>query len=306
MKTACGASFVGLCVAGSLAGTLCEQAAAQQLEPRAYAPSPVGLNLAGIAAGHSSGDVVLDPSIPIEGAQASVTLAVPFYARSFDLLGRQAGVSVAFPFADFKANGEVQGEARSVRRTGPGDPVLRFAVNLLGSPALTPQQFASRSRETIVGASLSVVAPLGEYDSRYLLNLGTNRWAFKPELAVSQPVGNWDLELYSGVWLFTDNEDFYGGQVREQAPMLSTQAHAVYNVRPGLWASLDLTYYAGGETTVGGRTKQDRSENTRAGLTVAVPVTRHQSLKLAWSRGVSVRIGQNFTTFGATWAYAWF
>jgi hypothetical protein len=65
-----------------------------------------------------------------------------------------------------------------------------------------------------------------------------------------------------------------------------------------MWASLDLTYYEGGSTTVNGQKKNDRQDNTRGGLTLAVPVTMNQSLKLAWSRGVTTRIGTAFETFG--------
>ncbi|HSX49978.1 MAG TPA: transporter [Cellvibrio sp.] len=281
-------------------------ALAQQLEPRAYAPMPIDLNVAGIATGYSKGDVALDPSVPITDAQVRVVLATPYYSRSFALLDRQAAISLIVPFADLSGNGDVQGEERAVELSGPGDPVLRFAVNLLGSPAMSIQEFATRKRETILGASLSVVAPLGDYDGTKLVNLGTNRWAFKPELGLSHPVGNWDLELYAGAWLFDENDDFYGGHLRKQEPLYSTQTHVVYTFEPGMWASLDFTYYAGGATTVDGDRKDDRNDNSRAGLTLALPVAKHHALKLSWSRGVSVRIGQDFTMLGASWSYVWF
>lgn len=297
--------FVTACLA-SLALVSAGAAFSQQLEPRAYAPAPINLNVTGVAALHSSGDIAVDPSVPITNAQARVVLAAPYYARSFALLDRQAGISLVLPFADLNGNGEIQEETRAVSIAGAGDPILRFAVNLLGSPAQTHQEFASRSRETIVGASLSIVAPLGEYDETKLINLGANRWAFKPELGLSHPIGNWDLEVYAGAWLFGDNDNFYGGQLREQEPLLSTQTHLVYTFRPGMWSSLDFTYYTGGTTTVDGNRKDDRSDNSRAGLTLALPVARQHSLKLSWSRGVSVRIGQNFTMLGASWSYAWY
>ena len=279
---------------------------AQQLEPRAYAPTPVNLNITGVATVYSSGDVAIDPSVPITDAEARVILAAPYYARSFALFDRQAAISLVLPIADFEGNGDVQEETRQVSLTGQGDPVVRFAVNLLGSPAQTPQEFATRKRDTILGASLSVVTPLGEYDGTKLVNLGANRWAYKPELGLSQPIGNWDLEVYAGAWFFSDNDDFYGGHLREQESLLSTQAHAVYTFRPGMWTSLDFTYYTGGTTTVDGVRKDDRSDNSRAGLTLAVPVAKHHALKFSWSRGVSVRIGQNFTMLGASWSYVWF
>ena len=140
--------------------------------------------------------------------------------------------------------------------SGIADPQVRFAVNLIGGPALRPLEFSRHKPETTLGASLTVSAPFGQYDPSRLINLGTNRWAFKPELGISQPVGDWAFEFYAGVWLFTDNNDFFGGQVKRQDPLASYQVHVVYTVRPRLWAAVDFTYYAGGSTTVNGRAQQ--------------------------------------------------
>jgi hypothetical protein len=159
---------------------------------------------------------------------------------------------------------------------------------------------------TTLGTSLTVVAPLGQYDPAKLINLGTNRWAFKPEVGFSYPLGRWDLEVYTGVWMFTANDNFYGGQVRRQDPMVSTQAHVVYSFRTHLWVALDYTYYSGGSTTVNGQQKDDRQDNSRTGVTIAVPVTSQQSVKLTWARGVTTRIGSDFDTYGVAWQMVWF
>jgi hypothetical protein len=226
--------------------------------------------------------------------------------RTFDVLGRQASAGITVPVADADATGDVMGEGRSIDRTGFGDPAFRFAVNLIGLPALTPQEFATRMRETTLGMSLLVVAPYGQYDPIKLINLGTNRWAFKPELGLSQPLGKWDLELSAGIWLFTANDNFFGGKVRRQDPLTTTQAHVVYTFLPNLWASLDFTYYTGGVSTVNGKVNNDRQDNTRTGLTLAVPVGKQQQVKLSWSKGAWVRIGQDFDSVGASWQYWWF
>jgi len=281
-------------------------AQAQQLEPRAYAPAPVGANILGVAALYSTGDVALDPSVPIENLHARVRIAAPFYLRTFDLFGRQASAGLSLPIADVDATGDVLEQGRSIDRTGPGDPAFRFAVNLIGMPALTPKEFAARKPETTLGASLVVTPPLGQYDPAKLINLGTNRWAFKPELGLSQPLGHWDLELYAGVWLFTANDNFYGGQVRRQEPMFTTQAHVVYTFLPRLWLALDYTYYAGGSTTLNGQKKNDRQDNSRTGVTLALPVNPQQSLKMTWARGVTTRIGDSYDTIGVAWQYVWF
>jgi hypothetical protein len=278
---------------------------AQQLEPRAYSPAPVGINFLGLGTLYSSGDVVTDPSLPIQNVDAELSSLAPFYGRTFGLFGRLANATVAVPYAWATVTGNVQEETRSVDRSGLLDPQLRFAMNLIGGPALTLQEFRKQRPRTTLGASLSVLAPFGEYDSTKLINLGTNRWAYKPELGLSQPIGRWTLEVYAGLWLFETNDDFFGGNIRKQDPLQSYQAHVGYTFRPNLWASVDYTYYVGGSTTLNGQANSDRQDNTRAGITISVPLTRDQSLKFAWTQGVSTRIGSSFETFALTWQLLW-
>jgi hypothetical protein len=281
-------------------------ASAQQLEPRAYSPSPVGVNFLGLGYLYSSGGVVLDPSLPIKNLHARVYMALPYYGRTFGLFGREASVTLTTPYARGTANGDVEEVSRTVNRSGLADPQLRFAVNLIGGPALTPLEFFQREPETTLGASLTVTAPFGQYHPSKVINLGANRWAFKPELGLSHPVGNWGFEFYAGVWLFTANDDFFGGQVKRQDPLAAFQTHVVYTIRQRLWGAFDFTYYTGGETTVDGQRQNDRQGNTRAGLTLSLPVARSQSLKLSYTRGVSTRVGSSFQTIGVGWQLLWF
>ena len=279
---------------------------AQQLEPRAYSPSPIGTNFFGVGYSYMHGGVSMDPSVPIENVNAGINAVVPYYGRAFGLLGRLASVSVGVPYAWGTVTGDVMEVSQSARRSGFGDPQLRFAVNLIGGPALTPQQFRTRTPETTLGFSLTVTCPFGEYFPSKLINIGTNRWALKPELGLSHPSGKWTFEAYAGVWFFTENSDFFGGQVRTQKPLASYQAHVIYNFNPRMWAAFDLTYYRGGQTTRDGQLKDDRQDNSRGGFTFALPLTPHQSLKFAWANGVTARIGSKFQTIGVGWQYVWF
>jgi len=284
-------------------------AQAQQLEPRAYSPAPVGVNFFGTAYFYSSGGWALDPSVPLADVSARIQTVVPFYGHTFGFFGRLANVGVAVPFAHANVEGDVlvpNPYHKAVDRTGFGDPAFRFAVNLVGLPALTPKEFSERTPETTLGASLVVVAPLGQYDQAKLINLGANRWVFKPELGLSHPVGQWDLELYGGAWFFLANDEYFGGTVRRQDPLVYGQAHVVYSFLPRLWLALDYTYYAGGTSKVNGQYKNDRQDNSRTGATLAVPVTRQQSLKFTWTQGVTTRIGDKYDTIGMAWQYVWF
>ena len=278
---------------------------AQQLEPRAYSPSPVGMNFLGVAAMYTGGGVVTDPALALDKVSAHVFSAAPFFAHTFDLVGRLANVSVALPYAWMTATVEDDGETHSGDRSGWVDPSARLAMNLIGGPAMTPQQFRERIPETALGASITVTAPFGQYDSSYLVNLGTNRWAFRTDLGLSQPVGAWLFELYSGAWFFTANDAYHGDHVREQGPLLSMQAHVVYVFRPGLWAAGDFTYYEGGSTKLDGVSKDNRQANARVGVTMAYPITSGQSVKLGLAEGATTRIGQNFTTVALSWDMHW-
>jgi len=293
-------------MASTLALAVAAAAGAQQLEPRAYSPAPVGTNYFGLALHDSRGGVVTDASLPLQDVEAHINMATPFWGRTFSLAGRSASVGIAAPYAWGTVAGQVFEEHREVRRSGFGDPQLRLAVNLIGGPAMTPLEFRSRTRRTTLGFSLVASVPVGEYDPSKLINLGTNRWAFRPELGLSHPAGRWDLELYGGVWVFGENGDFFGGQRREQEPLATAQAHLVYTFRPALWLAADFTYYWGGSTTVDGVSGNDRQDNTRGGLTLAIPIVGRQSLKMTWARGVSTRIGSSFQTFGVAWQWVWF
>ena len=289
-------------VAGCL---LARRADAQQMEPRAYSPSPVGLNFLAASYLHSEGAVVFDPALPVEDVEATLDSAALGYGRTFGVWNRSASFVLAAPYVSGEASGAVDGRRGEIHRSGLGDSYLRVSVNLLGGPALSPEEFSQRPLTTTLGASLRVVAPTGQYDSSRLINLGSNRWAFKPEIGVSHPVGRWFLEAYAGVWLFTDNPDYLGSR-RTQDPMPSVQAHVSYTFRRALWLSLDATHYEGGRTHVGGVARADRKANTRLGLTLSIPLSPRQSLKVGWSDGASVRTGDDFSTVAVAWQYAWF
>jgi hypothetical protein len=294
--------------AGALCATLLTQPlAAQELEPRAYAPSPVGASIALVAYGYQSGEVLFDPALPFTDVKAFIHSAVPGFARSFDLAGRFATVAVAVPYVWASVGGNVGEQHQEITRSGLGDMRLRFVVNLLGAPALPPKEWIARKPTTSLGFSLVVQAPTGQYSAEKLINIGGNRWAVKPEFGLSYPHGRWTLEAAAGVWLFTNNTAAYPGTVvRSQDPLLTFQGHIGYTVRPGLWIAADATYYAGGKTYANDVPGDTRQANTRAGLTASVPVARGHAIKLSAARGVDARIGSRFDSYGLAYQYIWF
>jgi ABC-type Mn2+/Zn2+ transport system permease subunit len=239
-------------------------ATAQELEPRSYAPSPVGTTFFLVGFGKSEGGILFDPSLDLDNVQADLWIATLGAGHTFDLAGRQARVLAVLPMAWGAIAGNLDAQPQRQDMRGLVDPRFKLSVGLIGSPALTLIQFERVPRRTAVGASVTVVPPLGQYSGRRLVNLGYNRWAFKPELGVSHPIGRLTLDGYAGVWLFTTNDSFYPGDVRKsQDAVLSVQSHASYPLTDRIWLAVDATWFAGGETQVDRVLNPDLQRNAR-------------------------------------------
>jgi hypothetical protein len=282
-------------------------AAGQELEPRAYSPSPVGTTFVIVSATRSAGGVFADPSAPITDVEATVGILGATVGRTFGIAGKQAMILGVLPIVWGEASGAVGEDRRAVSRRGLGDPRVRLSVVLAGSPALSPEQFMRRRRGTTFGASLTVGPSLGQYDPAKLVNLGANRWSFKPEIGFAHPAGRWTIDGYLGAWFFTDNDEYYPGAVRrEQDPVLTLQGHLGYSLGRRAWVALNATWYTGGQSTVDGVLKADLLRNTRLGATWAMPFGPRNSLKVAYSTGAATRVGADFRTISVAWQFVHF
>jgi hypothetical protein len=281
---------------------------AQELEPRSYSPSPVGTNFFVLAAGYLTGDVLFDPTLPITDVRADIDALTAGYGRTFGIAGKLGLVTFALPWARLDADGLVLDAPRSVRRQGLADFRARVSVQVVGDPAMTREEFAKTPHHrTIVGLSLSVQAPTGEYDSTKLINLGTNRWALKPEVGVAVPAGRFTLEAYAGLWFFTNNTAFFpGDSTKKQDPMPSLQGHVTYTFRNRAWVALDGTWYGGGQVTVDSNPPASRFSNTRVGVAASLPLSKSQSIKLSASTGATARTGTDFDSYVLGWQIVWF
>jgi len=277
---------------------------AQELEPRAYSNAPVGLNFVLLGYGYTDGDVAFDASSPIKDAALTAHAAFAAYARTLDVWGRAGKLDVVLPYAWLSGTAKVAGQPVAREVSGLGDPRLRFSVLLHGAPALSLEEFGDYHQDFVVGVSLTVAVPLGQYDSDKLVNIGTHRWSVRPELGLSKTFGPWTIELAPSVTFYTANHDFFGGQTLERDPLFAAQAHVIYHSRIGLWGAIDATYYAGGTATVDGD-RGDRPEHLRVGATLAIPVNRYNSVKLYGSVGAVSRFGGNFTMAGIAWQFRW-
>jgi len=278
---------------------------AQSLEPRAYSNAPVGLNFLVAGFQNSTGALIFDTSLPLTDANADVDMGLIGYVRTLDVAGNLAKFGVILPYASLSARGFLDGNLRTRDTTGLADPTFYFSYNFYGAPALSIKEFRSFQQGTVSGFTVKLKAPLGEYEPDKLINISTNRWTIEPGIGISKPIGNWTLETSAAVSFFTDNDNFFNGQTRQQDNLYSAQFHVTYSFPRNIWAAVSATYFAGGRTTIDGIEHNDRQENWRTGFTLAIPVNLYHSIKLYGSNGVSQRTGNSFDTLGLVWQYRW-
>ncbi len=281
-------------------------ARAQDLAPRAYLVTPKGSNAVTISYVWNNGELVFDPAVPIKDAKGRFSLSILSYYHSYSLFGRSANIVVSVPYALGNFHGEVAGTFADAYRSGLADSRVRVSVNLRGGPAMRVKEFLEWRERTLVGVSITAIVPNGQYDPARLINTGTNRWAFKPEIGFTRRRGRWVGEGYAGVWIFTSNPQFFpGSATRAQHPMRAFEGHLGYYLKPRLWVSLDGNYWSGGNSTMNGVENQDAQRASRLGVSFSTPVSRRQSLKFSYSRGAYVRLGGNFDALSAAWQYSW-
>ncbi len=203
---------------------------AQELEPRAYSNTPVGLNFLILGYAYTTGEVGLDTSAPIEDGEVTVHSAVLAYARSFGVWGRAAKLDVVLPYAWLSGSATFAGERVTREVSGLGDPRARVSWLLYGGPALTLDEFEDYTPGFIVGASLAVTAPLGQYDRTRLVNIGTNRWSVQardrhlPDVRAGDPGAGPERHLLHGQRRFP-------GRRLQRDPLYAVQGHVIYHTR---------------------------------------------------------------------------
>jgi hypothetical protein len=280
-------------------------AAGQELEPRRYVNVPTGVNFAAVVYGYSTGNVLLDPSLPIEGADSKLHAFALRYVRSFGFFGQNARLRAFIPASFGDWEGTFQGAAAERRVDGFGDLRVGVDVNFVGAPALRRSEFGTARNGTVVGASLEVGVPVGQFDRDRLINLSNHRWILIPQLGMSHTIGRWTVEAAGRVWLFGVNDDFSGGNRLEQRPLATLQVHGVYTIRPGFWLGGSVGVANGGRTVVNGSARDTYQQNTRASLTLAYPITPALGLRLAAGTNLTTTSGADYTTLGIGLQYGW-
>jgi outer membrane putative beta-barrel porin/alpha-amylase len=287
---------------------------AQDLTPRAYVITPVRSNAVIVSNIFSDGHLLFDGSVPITGATGRLDVSTATVYRSLSVFGRSANVTATLPYGVGHFKGTVIGAEVSAHRSGLLDTAYRFSVNLKGGPAMGFAEMRQWQQRTLLGVSFKVVAPTGQYDPTKLINLGGNRWAFKPEAGVSHRFrGHWILDGYAAAWFFTRNPEFFsrnpyfpGTQDQTQDPVAAFETHVSYDVRPRFWVSFDANFWYGGRTSLNGvENPATVQKSSRLGVTASFPMSRRQTLKVGYADGAYVRFGGDYRIASLAWQYSW-
>ena len=286
-------------------------APAQDIDPRRWSHLPIGANFAGAAYAYTTGDISLNPELRIQNGQFDVQTIAAKYIYSFELLGKSARVDFAQPYQFGHWQGLLNGVKASTDRSGFADTSVRFAVNLIGAPPLKGKEFAdyqatNANHGTIMGIGLGMDLPTGQYYSYKLINLGDNRFTFRPQIGAEHSWGKWSAELTAQTWFYTDNDDFYNGSKLEQDPLYTADANLIYTFRPGLWAAGSIGYAGGGTTSVNGASNHDNESNLGWGFSVGLPISHTVGVKFYYlGNQTEVHTGQNSNTFAAAISVMW-
>ena len=269
-------------------------------------------NFAGSAYVYTTGEIAFDPVLLLDEVEMEVHTGIFSYIRTFELLDKSARFDFIQGYQNGHWKGLLNGTPASTSRTGLSDTVLRFSMNLFGGPPLTKKEFAAYQAsvadegETIAGIGLSMQLPTGHYLEDRLLNIGTNRFTFRPQLGVVRSHGPWSVELTGSSWIYTDNDDFFGGNSLEKDPLYALQTHLVYTFRPGLWISTGAAYGIGGQSTINGVSKDDRKGNAAWGASIGYPITPQLGVKFGYI-GIRTQeiVGGDTDRFTAGFSVPW-
>ena len=292
--------FAGLC-------PFClAHAYAQEMDPRAYANLPKDMNVLVAAYALARGHVLADPSLPIKDFKITSHNFAIGYVHTFGLVNKLARVNVVLPFVSMAGQLQFRGQDTSGSRTGFGDARVQFAINLIGSPALTAKDFRSYTQKTVVGIGLVTSIPTGLYYADKTINIGTNRWAFKPEIGISRRFKHLYADGYIGIWLYTNNTKYQSSKLLQQEPVVSAQLHASYYFKNKMWVGINSTWFDGGQTTINNTNYGDRLDHWRIGASWGVPVAKQQAVKLQFHFSAHTNYGQNYKLIALSYQYAFF
>ena len=282
------------------------RASAQFNDARAYDNTPTGVSQLELSYTYVRSNASLDPSLAIAGANLNLNQGTVGYTHYFGVFHRLAWVEVAVPLAGL--DGSIAGTNLQGSIAGAGDSSYQFAILLKGGPALSIEQFESYKPAASLGLSLSITAPTGLYDSSKILNLGSARWSFKPELAFSLPFGadqKWEFDAYGNASFYTDNTSYHGKEILQQEALPGLEGHISYSFNERIWASLDTRYSFRATTYVDGISQNNEQQNFVLGSELNISLSPQNSLTFVFAKAIVHENGPTATGFSIKYDYTW-
>ncbi len=277
----------------------------QELEPRSLTNVPVGTNFGALGYAYAKGNILFDPALPLEDVNGQTHTLLGAWVRSMNFFGMGAKVNVILPYAIGDWTGVYQGIDTATNRAGMADLRFGFSFNFIGSPALEKSDYKEFHQKTIAGFSMQVVAPTGQYFEDRLINLGSNRWAFRPQIGVSHKIKSWYVEYALNAWLYTTNSAFWDGNKLTQKPIGAVKLHIIKSFNRGIWAAVGAGYAFGGRSYVNDVKRDANISTMRWGAIVVVPVHPQHSLRLAAIIARRFEEGADFDAISLTYQFMW-
>jgi hypothetical protein len=299
------ARFLLVCAVLAVLGPA-DPARAQFTDPRTYENTPVGTNQVELGYAYARADTSIDTSLVITGAQLVLHQGTVGYTRYFGWLHRLMWVEAAVPFASL--GGSISGTNVQGSIAGAGDSSYAVSMLLKGGPALGEAQFQHYTPRTTLGVSVAVTAPTGSYDSARLLNLGADRWSFKPEIGLSHPFGpdhKWVLDVNGNVYWYTDNTSYRGRELLRQEPLVGLEGHISYAFSDRVWTSFDARYSGRAATVIDGVNQDNPQRNVVVGSETNISLRASSSLMVGFAKAVAHRNGPSVAGVSVKFNYTW-
>lgn len=273
---------------------------------------PIDTNLVYLYYNHVQSNTQLDTTLPVQGVNATMNMALVRYAYSFPVAGKTGGIQFLLPYSWASANVDSSMAplaSREFSKNGAGDLTVVLAANLFGAPALTREAFAKATPQTLLTSAVFLTVPTGQYDRNKPVNFGGNRWMIKPQLAFNYPFGKSMLSVNGNVSFYTENGEYFqpdGHGKLQQAPLGTLEAHYSYSFNRALWAAVDMVYSNGGQTRING-IKQDNAQNTlKLGVSGSFNFTPTDAVAASFLKTVSTPAGAaNVKVFSISYNHAW-
>jgi len=280
---------------------------AQDIEPRRWAPMPLGTHVVGFGYAYTSGKIFFDPLLQAENVTTDIHGIAAVYVQPLKIGNKLARIDVLLPYANARWDGLLSGEPSTKTRNGFADPRIRFSLNLIGPSAMGAKEMMQYIKEhpvnTLFGASIAITFPLGQYDQAKLLNLGQNRFTIRPQIGMVHNWRLWSYELTGSIFFFTNNNDFYNNKIKKQDPVFAIQTHLIKRFQNKMWASLSAGYGLGGLSIVDSQPNDDEHGDFLSSLSFGFPLTKTQAFKLFFLHSETLRdVGADTDTLGISWS----